>query len=93
MLPTGKRGNISSGLTKIVIGVVLFFIGIILIALLAAALFPELVLALGNLSALNIPLASLFTPTGILMLIIVVVVFITILVLAFKLPQIAGGRR
>lgn len=96
MLPTDKRANISSGLTKIVIGVVVFFIGLVLVVLLSAAFFPELLLAFGNLSNTSggtIPLSGLFSPQGILMLIIVVVVFIALLVIAFKLPSMASGRR
>jgi len=66
------------------IGAIMGIIGIIVVMQLFAAVAPDLQAAGNNLSATSLPLAGLFSSTGIVMLIVVVGILVTVIGLSLK---------
>ena len=94
-----KKGQLSGSnvLVAVVVGPVLAVIALVIFAQVIAALFPEFVFALENLTAAGIPLGGLLSPTGVAGLLFGAIVVIGVILLILKvggtIPGAKGGRR
>ena len=70
---------------SLVIGIVFVIVGFVVIFYIVGALAPTLTVASANISGSGLPLASLFSSSGVLLIILMVAIFIALLILAFKL--------
>ena len=73
--------------TKLVIGVISLIVGIVMIFYIVAALAPTITSAANNMSASGLPLASLFSSSGVILTILIIGVFLAVLIMVFKLMQ------
>ena len=75
----------TNDITNIIIGVILTIIGFIVVMTLVGSTAGDLTTAAGNITDSGLPLASLFSANGVLLLIFMVAVFLSLILLAFKI--------
>ena len=73
-----KRGQFNGvgGIQKNIFNIIVAFIGIVLLFQIIAGLIPSVLGAFGNISVLNIPLASLFASGGVMTYVLSAVVIL-----------------
>jgi hypothetical protein len=72
-------------INKLVMGIVFVIVGFVVVFYIVGALAPTITTASGNISGSGLPLAGLFSSSGVLLIILMVAIFIALLLLAFKL--------
>lgn len=89
MFNKNKKGLMNQVL-NIILSIVLVIVGFIVVFYIVGNLSPTLTTAAGNISNSGLPLAGLFTASGILMILFMIFVFLALLLLLFALVKSKG---
>lgn len=76
-----------NSLEKITYGVIIAVVSIIVVFLLVSSTAPNLLAAAGNLSASNLPLASLFSGSGIVLILFMVGLLLGVFAITMKMHK------
>ena len=80
-----------SAVYKLVTGIVFVIIGFVIVFYIIGNMAGTITTASGNISNSGLPLASLFSNSGVVLIIFMIAVFMALIILAFKLFK-GGGK-
>lgn len=76
----------------IILGVVITIVGFVVVDYIIGGLSPTLTTAMNNITNSGLPLASLYSPSGVLMIMFMIFVFLALLLMLFALVKGAKGK-